>query len=533
VGVEIDNSLILKGNSPTLTINASSKLSVLAGRALTVEGNFVNNGELHLKSPTNSGAAGSLITMQSGAVVSGTAFAERFIPISEWHYVSSPISNAKSNLFTTSPNGWNPNFFAYNEGANITPDPANADYASWASLTNAWTYAHNGQAGAAADLSVGKGYATFDNGYKTVTFEGTFNNGDISIPVTYTANDANAGYFDGWNLIGNPFPSAIDWNASGWDKTKIDNTLYFYEEDHTTGLKRYWYYNGAGGTVTDLAGVSLNSTSLTPQIIPSAQGFFVKANASGDVVIPNSARTHSQQIFWKGKTLPTNFLRLRVDGNKLSDELIVRFIDDATEKPDSKYDAYKMQSQGDKLPQIYSFGSAVPLAINTLPFEKQTSIVPLGMSCQTAGNYSISASEIFFDESQEVYLVDKMQTVGNGEFLTVNLREKPTYEFYFDGGNTTNRFEIHFFNENYTGINTINELLFEVFAYKNELVVNLQQKDLNQANVIIYNLLGTKVFEQKLFENGTHRLPLTLVSGVYVVKVETAQTSQSKRIYIE
>jgi len=42
----------------------------------------------------------------------------------------------------------------------------------------------------------------------------------------------------GWNLVSNPYTSAIDWDASGWNKTNIRNEFRL----RTNG--NYVYYNG-------------------------------------------------------------------------------------------------------------------------------------------------------------------------------------------------------------------------------------------------------------------------------------------------
>jgi len=524
--------LILKGSSPTLTINTGAKLSVLAGRTLTVGGILTNNGTISLKSPTNSGAPGSLITLQ-GTESIANASVERFIPFGEWHYVSSPISNAKSDLFTTSPNGWNPNFFSYNEAANVTPDPTTASYTNWDLFTNVWTYAHNGNGNVPADLSVGKGYAALDNGYKTVTFNGTLNNGDLNIPVTYTENDGNSGYFDGWNLIGNPFPSPIDWDNANWNKTNIDNTLYFYEEDRNTGLKRYWYYNGVSGTTgteTDLAGISLNSASATPNIIPAMQGFFVKAKANGNVLIPNASRTHSNQIFWKKKAEPNNLLRLKIEGNKLSDETIVRFIADATPAHDSRYDAYKMQSQGDKLPHIFSLAGNIPLAINTLPEITAKTIVPLGFACKVSGEYTISAQELLFDLEQDVYLIDKKEKLSDGNFKRIDLRQTPAYTFRFGGGIENNRFELHFGNTTTSIESRIENAFATIYSAQNQLFVRIDDSNFKHGMLSVYNLLGERLMQQQILDAGLHTIEMNLQSGIYIVKLESENLIVSKKI---
>ena len=41
-------------------------------------------------------------------------------------------------------------------------------------------------------------------------------------------------YTKGFNLVGNPYPSAIDWDAaSGWTKTNIDNAVYYFKASAT------------------------------------------------------------------------------------------------------------------------------------------------------------------------------------------------------------------------------------------------------------------------------------------------------------
>ena len=71
----------------------------------------------------------------------------------------------------------------------------------------------------------------------------------------------------GWNLIGNPTPSTIDWNSSSWTKTNMDGTIYVW--DPSTGNYRTW--NGSTG-------------DLGNGLIAPFQAFWVKANAASPLL---------------------------------------------------------------------------------------------------------------------------------------------------------------------------------------------------------------------------------------------------------
>ncbi len=89
--------------------------------------------------------------------------------------------------------------------------------------------------------------------------------------------DTNAADY-GWNLVGNPTPSTVNWNAaSGWTKTNMDGTIYVWDPNDTTGGYKTW--NGTTG--------NLGSGRIAP-----FQAFWVKANASSpSLTCTNSIKT--------------------------------------------------------------------------------------------------------------------------------------------------------------------------------------------------------------------------------------------------
>ena len=134
-----------------------------------------------------------------------------------------------------------------------------------------------------------RGYSLFVNSGTTMNLSGSLNSGYTSYSVTYT-NSADPGDH-GWNLIGNPFPSPVDWNsASGWNRVLIQNAFYIYQP--LTG--------SAGQYGSYVSGVSTHGVT---NIIPAMQAFWVRSKgmlSPATVAISNSARTtNMNQTFFK------------------------------------------------------------------------------------------------------------------------------------------------------------------------------------------------------------------------------------------
>ena len=126
----------------------------------------------------------------------------------------------------------------------------------------------------------------------TVDVSGEVNNGALSLTL-YNNNNT---YTQGLNLVGNPYPSAIDWDAaSGWTKTNIDNALYYFNASATDQY---------GGTYSSYVN-GVSSDGVASNVIPSMQGFFVHVSdgaypVTGTLAMNNSVRiTDKTQYFAK------------------------------------------------------------------------------------------------------------------------------------------------------------------------------------------------------------------------------------------
>jgi len=387
--------------------------------------------------------------------------AKRFLNGGQYHQASSPVKQGTGNntsaIFTRSnPSGnYNANLYLYNEAMDldgtVSTEPAGTFDNN--NLAAGWYYGHNGEAGADINLVENKGYMFYTDQYQTLQFEGepatgnydatglSFTNNDPDNDAS-GANPTEYNLYDGWHLLGNPYPSAIDWNLIRDDQISgIDDGIYVWDNTGYSGYKN---------------GSQVQNGNLTNNI-PPMQGFFVRTNGGatppavggqnfvGSVEIRNEHRTHSGAIYLKSNYNHSNYLKLKTSANGHNDFIVVQFLPDATNEYDAAYDLVRMfvnPSYGDPtLPQLYSIteNENDPLSLSVLPTDEMIGkIVPLGLSIGQAGNYTISVDKFNDFENVHVYLNDNLTN------SKVNLRNTNTYSFDFEGGKIDDRFYLNF-----------------------------------------------------------------------------------------
>ncbi|MEI8046366.1 MAG: T9SS type A sorting domain-containing protein [Bacteroidota bacterium] len=438
---------------------------------ITVNSNVkvtVPNASIDLKGCTltlKSGASlldNGTITNQAGANVT----VERAIAGGEWHLISAPISDAVSGLFTGK-------FLQKNtESTNAFTDIE--------SVTEALTPA--------------KGFALYNATDFTAQYTGTLNTGAIGSADNVTRSAT--GDFSGWNLVGNPYPSSIDWNASsGWTKTNLNDATYIH-----VNASNWASYAG---------GVGANGGS---QFIASGQGFFVNVASvgNGTLTMNNSIRVHNSTPFYKSAV--SNLVRLQVSGQGFTDEAIVRFTANATAEFDGDYDAYKLFGDVAKAAQLYTLGST-PLAINTMP---ETSTVPVGIHVGSTGTYTIAATEI--NDFTKVTLEDTKTAVFT-DLLTTS------YTFNFVPGENEQRFVLHF---GPLAVNETESSSANIYSYRQTVYVNM--KDKQAGDIYIYNIAGQLV-TTKMSAQGMNEIGLNQ-TGNYIVKVINRDNTVVRKVFI-
>ncbi len=497
-----DNLSVTNANSVTLNVNAdvNSNLTVNTNGQVIINPtkNLTVHGTTNLSSGDSllvlrSNASGTASFIDNGFSGTGTAKVERYLTNtgsgSEWHLVSSPISNGLTGIFVTE------YLTQYNEPLH------KAEYIIPTYLP----------------LAPMKGYDVWVNNTCTKSFSGTLNTGTQSYNVTRSWMDSVSAY-DGWNIVGNPYPSGLD--ASLLTYSGVETAAYFW---NPTGSGNFRVWVPGGGETHS-------------KYVPPMQGFYVHCNSAtnaspiqntGSVGFSNAARTHTlSEPFWKSTETTPDLLRITATGtlNGYSDELSVYFNPERNDTYEPGFDAYKMQGNADA-PQIYTKIEDQRVTVNALSFTGRNAAVPMGFYINTAGQYLLHASEIeSFPQNVSISLEDlKLGT-------TQDLRTSADYSFTYTPGDNPDRFVLHFVNPTF-GIDEVQNSV-PVKIYSNEGIVYVQQLDGKTlaGEIYLYDMLGRETMQMHVDKEGITSFKPEVTKGTYLVKVVTSDGVYTKKV---
>lgn len=503
------NDLIAEGN---LTINSSKQVSIDGTDGyIRVHNKLTNNGDVTIESN------GQLIQVNDTDINDGDYSGTKFTVKRE--YTAKDIdyvywgAPTKSFAVANLPNGyryeWNPVF------ANT-----NGTFGNWITPST-------------PDMTSGKGYIarTFNGSASNVTntfsFSGQPNNGLISVPVSrgniqglitdpplsYPIVGSTIKWDDNWNLVGNPYPSAIKALSFLSANSSIEGFVYvwthgtapsaaipdpfYYDFVLNYSSDDYIIYNGTG-TVKGPSGFD--------GIIASGQGFFVLMKdgpaTSENVIFNNSMRStvaygayNNSQFYrnaapqatvsgdeekhriWLDIISPQNTLR----------RTLVGYVDTATNEKDRLFDAVTKPLAMD----IYSFLDNQDIQEyciqgRGLPF-LDSDTVKIGINVATVGEYKIAIGAVdgLFTTDQDIYLEDKLLNVIH------DLRVAP-YTFTTQNGIFNDRFVLRY---------TTAALGTADFENANQVIVSNIHGEItvksfveNIQEVTVYDILGRQLF---------------------------------------
>jgi hypothetical protein len=353
----------------------------------------------------------SVAILPSGAQVTGNVTVQRFMTKEGrnntriYRYISSPVQNAAvsdiqneipihgsftgSSVCSTCTS--NQSMFSYDESVITDTNGSGGNnfddgYIDFPSASNTET------------LVPGRGYAMFVSGNILIStlwdVRGPINAGNVT-PVSMLVSYTSTGNIlnDGWNLVGNPYPSTIDWDAaSGWTKTNLDNAIYTTDNGSSTALQYATYIGGIG-------------TNNGTRYIATGQAFWTKANASSPVlqVDENVKTAGTQTIFFREGGL-SNLLRITMFKGVERDEAVIHFREDATRAFDHHADAWKLKNSSFNLASLSENNEM--LAINsTAPLNCSTSI-KLSVADAVPGQYSLKFTNLDSFEGAQIVLND-------------------------------------------------------------------------------------------------------------------------------
>jgi hypothetical protein len=328
--------------------------------------------------------------------------------------------------------------------------PGSSLFYTYNPVTQNWHHAN-----ISLPMKKGKGYIIrtpdtepFSVNTSTV-FEGVFD----GIPNTGTVRTPIVGSNEPYNLIGNPYPSAIDANlflSDANNRNVIDGTLYFWT--HNTAITNnaytsddYAMYNYSGGVGTGTMALNNSPNNSVPNgKIAAGQSFFVQGKANGEALFTNNMRVlgNNNQFFRSESNVIEDVEKHRfwldiASENGDYKQLLVAYIEGATHSYDRGFDG--LFYDGGTNVSMYVLQDDLKLSIQgrALTFA-DTDVIPLGISAENSGFYTVSMP--LFDglfATQDVYLHDKL--LG----ITHNLKQS-SYTFSTTAGINLERFEVVF-----------------------------------------------------------------------------------------
>ncbi len=540
-------SVLGSGNTSfwNLTVGAngaqqSTSATTSVQRLLTLNGSFATNGNPFT---LLSDATGTAMVVNTGSnTVNGNVTVQRYLdpslnPNLGYRHVAAPISNATVGSLTTGSFAPVVNS-AYNSSATptaVTPFPTvyGYDQSRLATTTNHLTAFSKGwfSPGALTDaLTVGQGYTVLIGAGQAWNFTGPLNNGNVSLNLARntgaTASDA------GLSLVGNPYPSPLDWSAvQDADRPGLDAAIYVFRSTDPANPYSgdYGFYQNGIGTISP--------------ILAQGQAFFVRVTpgqTSGTLNLTNAHRptTYAAPTYRRTatETRPLVHLSLRAVGSAVSDDAFVYFQAGATSGYDAQYDAEKLSNpSGLNISTILS--AALRLSIDgRAPLGTAQLVIPLAVGVPAVGTYTLRATELLNLAGTPTALRD-LQTG-----TVVDLAQQPSYSFTVSNASAliTNRFELVFSPQQALAAAPA-ALAQQVALYPNPATstafVTLPASLGRQpVPATLLDALGRPVRSLTLPAQGAtaHALDLrALPSGVYLLRLDTPAGTLVKKLTVE
>lgn len=463
-------------SSHTLTINEGGSVTINPQTSVTVD-NIINNGLLTLESEPNEPGVASLIHLNHSG--NGTSVVRLYLSggqtaggNNKWHYISIPIDGIAVSLFNTL------NLVQYVESLVTGSD----NYPGWVAWDGYQYATGNTISDTFSELGLGRGYNYFSSASSTFALSGSPNISDQVVNVTCGAGYEN---FQGFNLIGNPFLSCLDW----------DDIILFHAPEN---INDAIYFTNNGQIASYVGGIGANGGSGT---IPPMQGFFIKASANSTILLPASSRTHNlDQARYKKKSTENSspgtdtisFIRLKMKSITDSSDVVIRFNNGATKSFDSEFDAYEFSKNSGDI-NLWTTIEGIDYSINGLPFPGSYTVIPIGIFVNNPGSLKLYSDELKNLDNFIVNLKDKI----TGQVY--DFEQGGFIEFNAPSGLTESRFELTIRNSssNVTDIRQMEDI-FNVYVSHGNLIVQILNDDIQylSGSITLYDISGRVVYKE-------------------------------------
>lgn len=499
VNVTVPNP-ILGGNEPAIGYNESAdvnNLTIVSGSKVVVRSNATKTGSLIVHGTS-----------------SGQVRFRRFVSGNMWHLVAPPVEGQDFWDFATHAR----NDIAHKDNGSGQQQYAITSYNEANDTWNAYPIADPG-----GNLLSGSAYSLLTTIDTALYIDGTIVNNDLSLPITNTLN--------GWNLLGNPYPSALkattqadatDLLLSAANIGNLDPNyagLYLWQPaSATTG--QYVIINNAGGSLPD---------TLDQDYIQAGQGFFVKAKSGGGTFsITRAMRSHQITVPFKSgeKQWPTIELiaestekrasTLLKFNNQMSTGLDVSF-DAGVFKPDAKLALYSRLVED----------NGVDFALQALPEDYENLIVPLGVDAPEGTGVVFTAKTEGLPMDASVWLEDK----STGSFTRLD-ESGAIYATTLSASQVSlGNFFLHTaFNPTLAENVRTGETDYHILADRNEQIIRIITPLEKPGVARLYDMAGRFHGIVYLKQGSDNQFEMNRVPGVYLVHIVNGRRSFSEKV---
>ncbi len=532
----------------TLNMDGGTSNYVEVNKSLTITGtaNFGDQESLYtVNSLDPSNIGGSPVTI-TGTITKYETTTE-LSDSNDYTYWSSPVEGSNMSTVFGAPTYHQSRLYYWNQAAtNVIEYGGDEALGEWISSTG-------------LTMKSGKGYISqgpqsdpYPADFKaTVSFTGKPKTGSVNLSgdglgnssPTTTAIDVvfnnNGNDLDDLNLVGNPYPSAINADlfiSNSNNAASINGTIWFWTHSTANNLSStgaqytdddYASYNLLGG-LSGLPAVSNPGGQVPSGIIGSGQGFMVQTNSNIEKITftDKMRRKGDNTQFFRGvdtKSTQTDerdriWLNVESSTGGAFSQILVGFIEDATDGFDRAYDGIKID---EGYINLYSKIDTLKYGIQGLSSFTAEKKVPLAFNtyieeADVTYKISIDRFEGASLTDNDIYLVDNELNV------THDLKQGD-YNFSAVTGYHDNRFTLQFtkatlgvddfdLNNDFVVINEDDALLvksktivkeLKMYDVTGRLLVNMLPNE-SEFRVNTQNIRrGTVLILNTTFENGT------------------------------
>jgi hypothetical protein len=462
-----------------VTVEAGAKLTVQEGQLgaslITIKGNASNLGSLVYNEAINC----PNIIAEQYISSTGLGAGDR-----SWHYITPMGDGVQASTFATGLVNW------YDEPTQL-----------WQEVVDP-----------TAQLTAMKGYSVAMPANTTVSHIGQFIRFGAS--ANFTRTNAAGAYGQGFNLTGNPYPSAVDLEIASVSGSQIDNTFYFWDQTQSGGLGNYLYYNTTTGGTKD-------------QYAAAGQGFFVRVSdgyENGSLQISPAAGVHQSATLLKQQTAADHLLKVTVAKGTYTDAAVLRFGTGYEATFSGAEDALKLFNTA--VPQLFTNSDDnLSLAVQGRPFSTDEQQIPLNLRTTQTGTFTLT-----FDGVESFDALNSLQLDDLKLRQTITITPGLEYEFAVEDGDAENRFTLRF--GNVTGTDETLQSNFEVWSIPQAIVVS-QTGTPHQVNYVLSDLSGRTIAEGKTKGEAQERIGISTATGCYLFTLISGTETQTWKLILQ